>query len=184
MWDKRPAPDASRLRRVVALASVQEGHSALDVGTGTGVLIPYILAAVGEAGAVVAFDLSRPMAAEARSKFTAANVSLFQADVHALPFPGASFDRVICNASFPHFEDRALGLSEMIRVLRPGGLLVISHPIGRAAVNARHRQAGGAVAGDRVPAPDVMADMLQQAGLTHVEVIDEPEFYLARGCKA
>jgi ubiquinone/menaquinone biosynthesis C-methylase UbiE len=155
----------------------------LDVGTGTGVLVPHLLRAIGPAGKVVAVDLSPEMLALARQKGFPGNVDFLQADVHRIPLPDAAFDRVICNAAFPHFADRARSLGEMIRVLRSGGTLAISHPIGREAVNALHREAGGPVEEDRVPTASVMVTLLQGAGLTDVRVIDEPEFYLARGTK-
>jgi SAM-dependent methyltransferase len=121
------------------------------------------------------------MLALARQKGFPGNVDFLQADVHRIPLPDAAFDRVICNAAFPHFEDRTRTLGEMIRVLRPGGVLVISHPIGREAVNALHREVGGPVEQDRVPAASVMVTLLEGAGLAYVRVIDEPAFYLAAG---
>jgi SAM-dependent methyltransferase len=183
-WDSgRDRELAERLRRVVADAGAVRGETVLDVGTGTGVLVPSILERVGPTGRVLAFDLSLPMLVEARQRVGAANVVLVQADVHHLCAPDAAFDRVICNAAFPHFEDRERALGELLRVLRGGGVLVVSHPTGREAVNARHRAAGGPVGQDRVPGPQAMAELLRSVGLRGVAVIDEPEFYLARGTK-
>jgi len=184
-WDESRHPEEdARLARVVALAEAMPGHAVLDVGTGTGVLVPHLLRAVGPAGKVAAIDVSAGMLEVARQKGFPANVDFQQADVRRIPFPEAAFDRVICNAAFPHFEDRAQSLREMIRVLRSGGILVISHPIGREAVNVLHREAGGPVEEDRVPAPSAMFALLENADLTDVWVIDEPEFYLARSRKA
>jgi ubiquinone/menaquinone biosynthesis C-methylase UbiE len=180
--DRHPEED-TRLARVVALAEVQPGHAVLDVGTGTGVLVPHLLRAVGSTGRIVAIDLSWGMLEAAREKVFPSSVSFLEADVHQLPLPAADFDRVICNAALPHFEDRTRSIREMMRVLRPGGILVISHPVGREAVNKLHREAGGPVEEDRVPAPEAMIALLQKAVLTEIQVVDEPEFYLARGRK-
>ena len=182
-WDRHPRPDPSALQRVITLAGVRRGDRVLDVATGTGVLLPFIAEACGEEGLIAAFDFSFPMVQQAREKFAAPGRAFVQADVQALPFGAAVFDRVICNASFPHFEDRALSLREMARVLRPGGTLVISHPIGRAAVNARHRESGGPVTEDRVPAPPAMLALLRSAGFREAEVVDEPDFYAAHARK-
>lgn len=181
-WDEgRRADEDRRLARVVELAEVRPGHRVLDVGTGTGVLVPHLLRAVGPGGTITGVDISPRMLRKAEEKRFPSQVVLQVADVHHLPFSDATFDRVICNAAFPHFEDKAGSLREMVRVLGNGGVLVISHPIGRAAVNALHREVGGAVAGDRVPPPEQMTVLLETAGLCEIEVVDEPEFFLARG---
>lgn len=180
--DRHPEEEAS-LARVVTLAEIQSGQAVLDVGTGTGVLIPHLLRAVGPTGRIVAVDLSPEMLEVAREKGFPSSVSFLESDVHRLPLPDAEFDRVICNAALPHFEDRAESIREMLRVLRSGGILVISHPIGREVVNRLHRDAGGPVQEDRVPPPEAMAARLREAGLTEVWVVDEPEFFLARGLK-
>ena len=183
-WDADRHPEEeARLARVVTLAEVQPGHVVLDVGTGTGVLVPHLLRAVGSAGRIVAIDSSPGMLEVARQKGFPPSVTFLEADAHDLPLPDADFDRVICNAALPHFEDRAQGIREMARVLRPEGILVVSHPIGREAVNRLHRDVGGPVEEDRVPPPEAMTALLQGAGLTEVRVVDEPEFYLASGRK-
>ena len=183
-WDAdRDPEEEAGLARVVTLAEVQLGQAVLDVGTGTGVLIPHLLRVVGPTGKIVAVDLSSEMLEVAREKEFRPSVIFLEADVHHLPLPEAEFDRVICNAALPHFEDRAQSIREMLRVLRPEGILVISHPIGREAVNRLHREVGGPVQEDRVPPPEAMAVLLQEAGLTEVWAVDEPEFFLARGRK-
>jgi ubiquinone/menaquinone biosynthesis C-methylase UbiE len=103
---------------------------------------------------------------------------LAQASVADLPFAAEHFDVVTCNAAFPHFPDRRRALAEMASVLRPGGRLTISHPIGRAAVEAIHRSAGGPVEDDALPDAEAMRSLLADAGLTMVALIDEPEFFM------
>jgi ubiquinone/menaquinone biosynthesis C-methylase UbiE len=182
-WDEEERPDIyERLARVVSLSCLRGGHTVLDVGTGTGVLIPHILRAVGERGVVVAIDISREMLRQARQKGFPPNVHLILADMQRAGFQPLVFDRVLCNAVFPHFDDKERALYEAWRVLRPGGLLVISHPIGREAVNRLHAQCR-AVAEDRVPAAARMYELLTRLGWSDVKVIDEPEFYLARARK-
>ena len=181
-WDETRRPDEDeQLARVVTLSDVRKGQGILDVGTGTGVLIPHLLRWLGPTGRIVAVDISPEMLCKAEAKGFPEIVSFRRVDVHDLPFPDCSFDRVICNAAFPHFDDRRLSLREMRRVLRPGGYLVISHPIGRAAVNALHSEVGGRVGEDRVPDAEAMSLLLKDAQFADIMVLDEPQLYLARG---
>jgi len=172
-----------KLHRVVSEAEVGRGDYVLDVGTGTGIIIPYILEATGVDGRVLAVDISWEMLLAASAKGFSKSVGFLQADIEYTGLPDEEFDRVICNAAFPHFTDRGHALQEMVRMLKPGGTLVISHPIGREAVNNLHRSAGEAVAEDNVPTPEKMRVLMESVGLTDIRVIDELEFYLAFGRK-
>jgi len=183
-WDSTRHPgEKEKLPRVVSLAVVEPGQRVLDVGAGTGVLVPHLLLAMNNSGEIVELDSSAEMLEVGRGKGFPDSVSFLETDIHHVPLPDESFDRVICNAAFPHFDDKPTSLLEMIRLLRPGGILVISHPIGREAVNDLHRDVDESVAMDRVPPAEVMAALLRDAGLIDVSVLDEPEFYLARATK-
>jgi len=81
------------------------GNHVLDVGCGTGVLIPYLLESIGPTGRVVGLDYSKNMLRIAREKFpkqTYPNVDFVLADVMAFEADDL-FDIVICYSSFPTF---------------------------------------------------------------------------------
>ncbi len=91
----------------------------LEVGTGTGLLLPAYPPTVSE---VVAIDIDPEMLARGASRGRP-GVSLQQADVQQLPFPDASFDVVVACLVFCSVKDPVRGLAELRRVLRPGGQL-------------------------------------------------------------
>jgi len=179
-WDAGAASCGERLRRVVAEAGIRPGWRVCDVGTGTGVLIPLLARAVGAQGAVVAIDYAPEMIRQARRKRFPATVELLVADIHSTGFAPSSFDAVICNACFPHFAHKRRAMKEIRRILKPGGVLVISHPTGRSSVNRLHGSASGPVRRDRVPPGDKMARTLSECGFVPVSVIDEERFYLVK----
>jgi len=181
-WDSMEHEDiCARLDRVVRESGIGPGMDILDVGTGTGVLIPSLLKAMDNSGSILAIDISQGMLQVAMSRGFPDNVHFQLADIEEFDCPDCSFDRVMCNAVFPHFTNKHAALTEIHRLLRPGGLLVVSHPIGREGVNRIHREAGSVVAEDRVPDAPKMRQMLEIAGFVDVRVTDEPEFYLAIG---
>lgn len=183
-WEATCYPEEVRGRLVELLScfGLAPGACVLDVGTGPGVLIPYLRRAVGPEGRVVAFDLSLPMVRKAREKPLAPHDLVVQADGHRLPFRRAVFDRVICFAAFPHFDDPGLALEEMGRVLKPGGSLVIAHLLSREEL-ARHHGGHAAVADDVLPPAPVMEALFARAGLEPPSIEDCPGRYLACGRK-
>ncbi len=100
----------------------------LDLGCGKGRVARLAL----ERGAreTVGVDLSEAMLKAAAASLPASSVRWVQADGRTLPFEAASFDIVICALMMGHIDDLEAALSEMARVLRPGGLLLLSdfHP--------------------------------------------------------
>jgi len=83
-----------------------------------------MLERVGTTGAVFGVDINDGMLAIARSK--SSRVTWDKAPAEQLPYDEASFDRVACQFSLMYFENRQQALREMVRVLRPGGLLVFN----------------------------------------------------------
>ncbi len=169
------------LRRMLARVdgSVAAAGTLLEIGTGTGALIPHLRASAPGAR-LVSIDLAHGMLLQARTRCPDAR--LVEADAHHLPFAAgerARFDVVVCHNSFPHFADRPRALAEIRRVLRPGGQLFILHNNPRERVNAIHAQAGGPIANDLLPPGDVLRHLLLRSGYTDVWVSDSGEHYLA-----
>jgi ubiquinone/menaquinone biosynthesis C-methylase UbiE len=181
-WDDKKAEDIdARLDRVVAMSQVRPEMRILDVGTGTGAIIPALLKAMGNRGSIVAVDISERMLDAAKGKGFPDIVSFVRADFEELELPEQSFYRVICNAVLPHFTDKNRALAKAFALLRPDGLIVVAHPIGRDAVNKIHRESDSVVTEDRVPDAEAMKAMLEQAGFAEVSFVDESDFYLASG---
>lgn len=182
-WDDLRAPDAAKIAALVELAGVSAGEKVLDVGCGTGVLAPFLKAAVGDAGRVTAIDFAATMVARAREKHGhLAGVEFAAEDIwrHA---PAAPYDRIICFNFFPHAGDKAGFAARMRTLLKEGGVLVIMHDMSRAAVNAIH--AGSKVVSeDRLPEGMAVAALLTAAGYDVDTVLDGTDRYLVRAAKA
>jgi ubiquinone/menaquinone biosynthesis C-methylase UbiE len=103
----------------------------LDVATGTGRLPLALLRQTDFCGRVVGLDRSGPMLAQARKATNGYDrLVLLQADAGALPFAGKSFDAVTCLEALEFMWDPAAVIREMGRVLRPGGVLLVSSRVG------------------------------------------------------
>ena len=112
------------------------GHIAhplvLDVATGTGRLYLALLNQLGFDGHVVGLDLSAKMLRQAQGQTAryGEHVDLVNGRAGVLPFPQATFDAVTCLEALEFMPDPPHAIAEMVRVLRPGGLLLVSNRVG------------------------------------------------------
>jgi demethylmenaquinone methyltransferase/2-methoxy-6-polyprenyl-1,4-benzoquinol methylase len=110
--------------RAADQARLGPGDRALDVATGTGDFAIELARRVGPAGEVIATDFSEAMLRRARTK-TAGNVRFEWGDALALTYPDDSFDAATVGFGARNFTDLPRGLAEMVRVVRPGGRVVV-----------------------------------------------------------
>ncbi len=115
---------ATELDLMIEMANPQPHHHVLDIATGGG---HTALAFAQHAGSVVATDLTQKMLDAARAFITpqADNVTFKLADAEDLPFEDATFDIVTCRVAPHHFADLYQFVLESVRVLKPGGLLIV-----------------------------------------------------------
>ena len=113
--------------RALLLGGVAPGQRVLDVCAGTGDLAILCRRRQQGLGTVIGIDRNHAMLALARRKQRARQLAIgwLQGDAERLPFPSESFDRVLIGFSTRNLSQLAAGLQEMLRVLRPGGRLII-----------------------------------------------------------
>ena len=180
-WDGLQPPDrAQRLRRLLAPFGplLAASGAILELGTGTGALIP-CLREWAPGARLVSVDLAGEMLRRARLRCP--DVGLVQADAHRPPFAASWFDLIVCHNCFPHLADKPAALQALVRLLRPGGHLLILHDLSRERVNAIHGSGGPAIQNDLLPPGDETGRMLARAGFVDVRVEDTDERYVVAG---
>jgi ubiquinone/menaquinone biosynthesis C-methylase UbiE len=180
-WDKRFQTEAlsTFLEQFVPTFGLLPGQKILDVGTGTGILIPFLLKAVGPTGQVSAIDYSEKMVKICKSKYAhLPNVTFTVQQVEKLDFPSETFDAVTCFGLFPHIENKEEALRQINRVLKTNGKLIIAHALSRTEIKAHHHNSSSVVAHDVLPTSTVMKKLLTQAGFEKFDISDKPGQYL------
>jgi demethylmenaquinone methyltransferase/2-methoxy-6-polyprenyl-1,4-benzoquinol methylase len=178
-WDGNQPQD--RVKTIHALLrrfdeTLSTARTILDVGTGTGELIPILKQRYPRAR-IISLDFAHQMCLRAAQRIS--TVQITQGDVHALPFPCTAFDAVICHNSFPHFSDKQRALKDLARVLNQPGTLLVLHDISRARVNQIHQNAQAQVIhDDLLPECSVLAGALTSLGLIPEIVEDNASHYI------
>jgi ubiquinone/menaquinone biosynthesis C-methylase UbiE len=182
-WDETVAEkDTARLERMAERLRLELSFTVLDVGTGTGVFLPFLLEKIGGNGRVVALDVAEAMLLRAKAKGFPGNIDYVCADVMDIPLDDGIFDAVVCYSSFPHFQDKSRAFSEIYRVIKNGGRLSICHTKSRNEINNIHRRIPE-VHHDTIPEADRMQSMLLSAGFTEIKIEDNADSYLAFAMK-
>lgn len=154
---------------VASVAGVASGHTVLDVACGTGAAALAAASIVGPSGRVAGLDANPEMLAVARRK--SADIDWREGVAETLPFDDASFDAVVSQFGFMFFDDRPRALSEMMRVLRPGGRLAVAvcgaveRSPGYGAFAALLDRLFGREVGDAFRAPFVLGDPEELSGI-------------------
>jgi len=112
---------------LAARVPVSDGVRVLEIACGTGIVTERLAQRLRGRGSLVATDLNEAMLAHAQRRLGPhAGVEWRQADGTRLPFDAGSFDVVVCQFGLMFFPDKAAGVAEAFRVLRPGGRYLFS----------------------------------------------------------
>jgi ubiquinone/menaquinone biosynthesis C-methylase UbiE len=125
-WDQLRSGYFTKAMRDAAIqkANLPQDAAVADVGTGTGFVLQGL---VGKAGSLVGFDESPEMLEIARQRFVDRPEARFeQTDGQTLPAEDGTFDAVFANMYLHHAPDPGEAIKEMVRVLKPGGSLIVT----------------------------------------------------------
>lgn len=136
-WDAGTEPNKEIIGIILDYAGIDEGVSVLDVGCGTGVLIPEYLER--NVSRIIGIDISEKMIEIAKGKFTDPRVSFVCADAETASFD-EKFDRCVIYNAFPHFPDPYALIKNLAVYIKPGGSLTIAHGSSREHIDRHHME--------------------------------------------
>ena len=133
-----------------AVADLREGEVVLDLGSGGGIDVILSAKRVGPTGTAYGVDMTDEMLALAQQNARDAgvrNVHFLKGEIEAVPLPAASVDVIISNCVVNLSTDKPTVLTEMARVLRPGGRIGISDVVAEDRLSVEERAARGSYVG-------------------------------------
>jgi arsenite methyltransferase len=167
----------------VALASLREGETVLDLGSGPGLDCFLAANAVSEGGKVIGVDMTHEMLEKARENARQGgydNVEFRLGEIENLPVADNSADVIISNCVINLSPDKARVFEEAFRVLKPGGRLMVSDIVLEEALPQVILDSAaayvGCISGSMLK--DEYLGLIEKAGFDGVEIIDETVFPL------
>jgi SAM-dependent methyltransferase len=162
----------------LAFSALKEGDAVLDLGSGAGFDSFLAARTVGKTGKVIGVDMTPEMIAKATANATAGgydNVEFLLGDIEALPLPDNSVDVAISNCVINLAPDKEKVFTELYRVLRPGGRLMVSDLVLLKELPERVRTSVDAYVGCVAGAilKDQYLAVIRGAGFEDVRIVDE-----------
>ncbi len=177
-WDSFDCPPAAAARQALFVQLATEHHPMriLDVGCGTGVLVPHLRHCCPQAS-IVELDFSCEMLAVNRAKHGTKGIEYSCEDLAHVLFHEANFDAILFFNALPHFESLDCALLKAVSLLKRGGRMAVGHLMGSTELNTFHSSVNGPVAHDRLPAASQLAGVLNRVGLTSLRSEERPDWY-------
>ena len=179
IWDEITVHDLEKVQYIIETLGIRSDDRILDVGTGTGILIPFYERYLVN-GSVVAVDYSEKMIEVARSKYPEKEhpkISYLVSDVYDLKYY-EEFDLVVCYSCFPHFADPPLAIKILSRALKKGGCLAVAHSESAETINGVHMNSGVEVGNDRLPTMELLKKMMKESGLKITFERDDENYFI------
>lgn len=176
-WDSIIKVNESKINYLLEKLQVNKDSKILDVGTGTGVLIPF-LTKLNPNGNIKAVDISNNMLEVAKSKFDhISHLSFDLVDVEE-DIIDDEFDRIILYSMFPHLENKTATIKKLVENnLSNNGKLMIAHSDSRIFLNNLHRSTDDRVSESRLIEVNAQKQAFQEVGLTVEDAFENDEIY-------
>lgn len=133
-WDEICHHDDKKIRKILDLAEIKENSKILDIGTGTGILISYLLEK--SPSKLVGVDISENMIEVAMKKYKDKNVKFIVSDI--MDFNEDKYDYIFIYSAYPHFKEKEKLFEHLLKLLNNNGKVIIAHSQSRDEINHVH----------------------------------------------
>lgn len=176
-WDNTIKVDKEKINKLLSQISITSGDSILDVGTGTGVLIPFYKE-INKDIKITGVDISEGMLKVAKRKFSdLENVSFDLIDIEN-EIINSKFDKIVLYSMFPHLNNRVETIKKLVENnLNQNGKLLIAHSDSREFLNNLHKDTDERVSEDRLIEINKQKELFEEANIRVTKAYEDDEIY-------
>jgi ubiquinone/menaquinone biosynthesis C-methylase UbiE len=176
-WDNIIEVNEEKIKDLLSKLEIKEGEKILDVGTGTGILIPF-LKNINNTGYIKGVDLSNGMLEVARKKYKdIPNLEFEVIDVENEVLK-EKYDKIILYSMFPHLENKTKTIKFLVENnLNKNGKLMIAHSNSREFLNNMHKEKNEAVSEARLIPVNEQKNLFEEALLNVIDAFENNEIY-------
>lgn len=176
-WDKITKVNEEKINFLLSRIHIKEGDKVLDIGTGTGVLIPFIRG-FNKMGEINALDVSEGMLCKAKEKYSnLPNIKFTLVDVEEEKVEG-EYNKIILYSMFPHLKRREDTIKKLVTEnLCENGKLIIAHSSSREFLNNMHSRKDERVKKDRLIEVNKQRNLFEEIGLNVDEAFEDENVY-------
>lgn len=184
-WDIKELPqNLLRIDNIFEEYDINPTGKILDVGCGTGILVPVLLSRSEPPFTIFELDFSLEMLRENHAKnLKRSHLNFINGNALKTPVPDQTFQWIIALAVLPHLGDSLDAIHEWSRIISPGGTLVLLHLMNSQELNEFHAQLDGIVKHDRLAPVTELANLFSENGWVIELKKEQKELYLLKARK-
>lgn len=176
-WDEIIEVNEQKINTLLSKLNIKDNTDILDIGTGTGVLIPFINK-LNPNGYITGLDISKGMLDIASEKFKDMNNVTFKVVDVESDIVNEIYDKIILYSMFPHLKNRTLTIKYLVdNNLKENGQLMIAHSNSREFLNNMHKEKDEEVREDRLICVKKQKSLFEEVGLNVVEAFENDDIY-------
>ncbi|NFA61713.1 class I SAM-dependent methyltransferase [Clostridium sporogenes] len=181
-WDSMCFHPKEKIEYILSKVDLKEGDRILDIGSGTGVLIPYLENKISNSGNIAALDIAENMLKVSKEKNKYSNLEFIVGDF--LEYESKkTFNCITAYSCYPHFKDKDRLADRAYDLLKEDGKLVIAHSESKEKINSRHKDVDHKIKSHILPNIKYTAELMEKHNFKTIYVEDNEEFYIYIGEK-
>ena len=181
-WDSICYHPSEKVNYVIDKIELKDKDSVLDIGSGTGITIPYLEERIGTNGKITALDIAEKMLEISKKKNIYDNLDFEIKDFFEYTTP-KKFNQILAYSCYPHFNDEESFFKKAHSLLKDKGKIVIAHIESKEAINSRHREEENHIISHMLSDVEKICKLADKQGFKSIYKEDNKDYFIFVGEK-